>query len=207
MKTIFIATGNRHKVAEFTTIFEILGVDAARLGGSFIPFSITGVPGMPGVEETADSYAGNAELKARAAQRLLPGDVWVLADDSGLEVEALGGAPGLFSARYAGVGATDRENLAKLLAAMVGVPTEARRAAFTCTLVLCRGPEKWVFTGRCEGSIRSAPSGQHGFGYDPIFQPDGYPETMAELGESVKNTLSHRARAVGELWRRGPLFR
>lgn len=185
---IILATGNTHKVTEFDGLLCDLGirVDSAAVCG-----------GMPEVAENRSDFAGNAELKARALAGVAPANAWVLADDSGLEVEALGGAPGIYSARYAGAGAGDEANVAKLLWALQGMPPERRGARFRCLLCLLRekgGCE--FFEGVCPGRVAEEPAGAGGFGYDPVFIPEGYERTFAELGEAVKARLSHRANAV-----------
>ncbi|MFP4156520.1 MAG: RdgB/HAM1 family non-canonical purine NTP pyrophosphatase [Opitutales bacterium] len=188
MKELILATGNAHKVEEF----------AGLLAG--LPYKVQSAAvcgGMPEVEETGSTFAENARLKAAALRFAAPSGADVLADDSGLEVDALEGAPGIYSARYAGVQAPDEANVEKLLQALEGMPPAARGARFRCVLCLI-GPEHQVefFEGRCEGRIAMAPKGGKGFGYDPVFVPEGYEMTFAELGESVKQQLSHRAMAV-----------
>ena len=135
-------------------------------------------------------------LKAAAASCALPG--LIVADDSGLEVHYLGGAPGVYSARYAGENATDEENVAKLLAALRNTPE--REAQFRCVLALAEaGNTIAIFEGIVHGRIALSQAGSGGFGYDPVFVPDGYDRTFAELGPEVKNALSHRARAAAQL--------
>ncbi|TMK65251.1 MAG: RdgB/HAM1 family non-canonical purine NTP pyrophosphatase, partial [Actinobacteria bacterium] len=152
----------------------------------------------PDVEETGTTYLENARLKARAVAE----DVGVLAvaDDSGIEVDALGGAPGPRSARYAGEGATDEENLRMLIRAVAGVPAAGRTARYRCvaTLAWPNGGEVWA-EGTCEGTLLSKPRGTGGFGYDPIFVPAGWDETMAELPAQEKDRISHRGRAFRAL--------
>jgi len=191
MNRLIIATGNAHKTEEFAQLLE---------GSGFKVQSAAACGGMPEVEETGDTFAANAQLKAEALRGIAPPDAWVLADDSGLEVDALGGAPGIFSARYAGPDATDAENVTKLLTALSHVPPSQRAARFRCALCLIdpEGPIHHV-EGTCEGQISDAPTGTSGFGYDPVFVPSGYGQSFAELGEAVKSKLSHRARAVQAL--------
>lgn len=191
MRKLIIATGNAHKAEEF---------DALLAGYRFEVQSAVVCGGMPEVEETGTTFAANAQLKAEALRQLAPAEAWVLADDSGLEVDALGGEPGIFSARYAGAGATDAANVAKLLAALAGLPESKRPARFRCALCLI-GPDgrQHHFEGSCEGRISDAPSGSSGFGYDPVFVPTGYEQSFAELGEASKGELSHRAKAVRAL--------
>lgn len=191
MKALLIATGNAHKTEEFTQLLK---------GTGFAVQSANACGGMPDVVEDGDSFAANAAIKARALRALAAADAWVLADDSGLEVDALGGAPGIYSARYAGERATDADNLSKLLGAMSEVADPARSARFRCVLCLI-GPDgrTQFFDGTCEGRISHAPAGASGFGYDPVFIPDGFELSFAELGEAIKGKLSHRARAVDAL--------
>jgi XTP/dITP diphosphohydrolase len=191
MKRLIIATGNAHKTEEFA---QLLGAS------HFDVQSAAACGGMPEVAETGTTFEQNAQLKAAALRHRVPEGAWVLADDSGLEVDALDGAPGIYSARYAGPEATDRENVEKLLAALSDVPETARAARFRCVLCLI-DPEGAVacFDGICEGRIGHSPSGASGFGYDPIFVPEGHDRSFAELGEQVKAQLSHRARAVQAL--------
>lgn len=185
---IIIATGNAHKVLELEHLLAGLEVQVE---------SAAVVGGMPEVEETGQTFAANAFLKAEALRALAPASAYVLADDSGLEVDALDGAPGVYSARYAGPNASDAENRHQLLAALAGAGDAPRSARFRCVLCLL-GPkgEAQYFEGSCEGSITEAERGKEGFGYDSIFMPEGYTETFGELGESVKHRLSHRANAV-----------
>ncbi len=155
---------------------------------------------MPEVEETGATFEENAILKAVAASRRVSG--LVVSDDSGLEVVALQGAPGVRSARYAGEAATDADNVTRLLAELqrVNAAQDERAACFTCVLALAEGGKiVRTFRGTVPGSIISTRRGECGFGYDPVFVPDGYEQTFAELGDAVKNRLSHRARAIAAL--------
>ncbi len=192
IQVFVLATHNRHKVFELRDLLADLPVDLR---------SLTDFPPAPEPEETGDTFLDNARIKALAAHHHtgLP----ALADDSGIEVAAIGGAPGVRSARYAGVSgaAADQANRDHLLTAL-GDATD-RRARFVCTLVLINsaGTERSV-TGICDGRIIGAGEsarGSAGFGYDPIFIPDGFTQTFAELGEAVKARVSHRARAVAAL--------
>jgi len=152
----------------------------------------------PEVAETGDTYLENALLKARAAAAAA--GVPALADDSGIEVDALGGAPGPRSARFAGPDADDERNLRELLRALAGVPAGGRTARYRAVAAVAwpTGEEVWA-EGACEGVIRSVPSGSGGFGYDPIFEPAGWDRTMAELAPEEKDRISHRAGALREL--------
>jgi len=198
-QTIYLATGNAHKLRELQQMFA-----AANL-----PWAIEGAAalgGMPEVDENAGTFSGNALLKARALQERAPKEAWVLADDSGLEVSVLGGAPGVHSARYAGVGAKDGANTEKLLRALEIIPDGVRVARFVCVLALLgpKGEEK-IFEGECRGRIGRTLAGGGGFGYDPVFFPDGFEKTFAEIGDDVKNKISHRGTALKKLfaWLRG----
>jgi XTP/dITP diphosphohydrolase len=215
MNTLFIATRNAHKVAEIRHI----------LSGECQCLSQADLPGAPAVVEDEATFAGNARKKAEGLaawleEHPLPfldkitakrSSILVLADDSGLEVDALGGAPGVHSARFAtddagGTGnAPDSANNAKLLRLLSGLPPERRTARFRCVLALAPMRSSHVtdatrfFEGSCEGRINFSPAGAGGFGYDPLFVPVGWTESLAELGESVKNTISHRAKALQKL--------
>jgi XTP/dITP diphosphohydrolase len=186
MPELLLATNNAGKLEELGELLAGLPyklISPAQAGLSFV------------VRETGRTYATNARLKAVAfakASALL-----TLADDSGLEVDALGGAPGVLSARYAGPGATDAERVANLLAQLEGIPTEGRTARFHCVIALA-SPTGIVrlCSGSCRGLITLAPRGGNGFGYDPIFLFPKLGRTMAELPVEVKNRLSHRARAA-----------
>ena len=233
MVTLLIATRNAHKVGEIRAI----------LGNGFRYLTLNDVRDAPEVVEDAGTFAGNATKKAVAlakwlgeAQRLEPiaegqrpvgrGDrLYVLADDSGLEVDALGGAPGVHSARFAALdtgkpgNSATGENNAKLLRLLKDTPLEKRTARFRCVLALtpvlrlesqpaspvCYAEETELqtelFEGTCEGRICFALRGRGGFGYDPLFLPDGYEQSFAELGEEVKNGLSHRGKALDKLRR------
>lgn len=162
--------------------------------------------GMPEVVEDAGTFVGNARKKARALKAKLPVEAWVLADDSGVCVDALDGGPGVESAYYAGPEHDSAANLRKLADAMRDVPEGERGAHFLCVLLLLPGRgEEQVFEGVCGGRLLREPHGGGGFGYDPLFVPDGYDRSYAELGEEVKNRISHRARAWARLaeWAKG----
>ncbi len=184
---LLIATRNLGKVREFAQLLD--GVPLRVL-------NLAEFPDTTEVEETGATFAENALLKARlyAAQT----GVRTLADDSGLEVDALGGAPGVYSARYAGTNASDAERTARLLVELKRSTDARRRARFVCVIALFNpdGEHAHTFTGTCEGTIATAPRGSHGFGYDPIFVPDGYTQTFGELPREVKQDISHRSRAL-----------
>jgi len=191
MRALIVATGNAHKVTEFDRLLEGCGFELCSA-------SVCG--GMPDVVEDGDSFAANARIKAIALRALAPPEAWVVSDDSGLEVDALEGAPGIFSARYAGQGATDRANLEKLLIELADLPPMQRSARFRCVLCLIDPHgEEHFFEGECKGCIAMEPSGTEGFGYDPVFIPAGHSESFGELGDSVKSRLSHRAAAVQKM--------
>lgn len=222
VRTILIATHNKHKVEEIQKI----------LGGEFQLLTLDNFIGAPKVIEDADSFAGNATKKAvELAHWLVQDDTkfqiksakleFVLADDSGLKVDALNGAPGVHSARFAAMdsgkqaNSPDADNNAKLLKLLEKIPGEKRTARFRCVIALTFVPtarvesasptcfaeefETQIFDGVCRGKIISAPRGQNGFGYDPLFVPDDYEQTFAELGDDVKNKISHRAMALVKL--------
>jgi XTP/dITP diphosphohydrolase len=229
MTRLVVATRNGHKVREIRAI----------LGERYQYLALNDFPDAPKTVEDADTFAGNATKKAielaqwlatRSALDLRSSALLVLADDSGLEVDALKGAPGVYSARFAAGGVSavglpasptgnsaDADNNAKLLRLLNEVPWEKRTARFRCVLALtpvltaaqagsspvCFAEERELrtelFEGVCDGRIGFAPRGQGGFGYDPLFIPDGHEQSFAELGEEVKNKISHRARAVAKL--------
>jgi XTP/dITP diphosphohydrolase len=224
--TLIIATRNAHKVGEIRAI----------LGQSFRYLTLNDFPGAPNVIEDADTFAGNATKKAVELARWVstfspithqssrashPSLAFVLADDSGLEVNALNGAPGVHSARFAALdkneNSPDADNNAKLLRLLKGIPAEKCTARFRCVIALAplpetkienassvcyadeSGPETELFDGECEGKIIREQRGQNGFGYDPLFVPDGFDKSFAELGDDIKNQLSHRAQALAKL--------
>ncbi len=209
MTTLLIATRNLHKVAEIRAL----------LGENFRCLTLKDFPAAPEVIEDAATFAGNATKKAVELAKWLASDsrftvhdsrTLILADDSGLEVDALHGAPGVHSARFAALDKTenskDADNNAKLLRLLKDVPLEKRTARFRCVIALVeiiphsafRAPH--LFDGTCEGQIILAPHGENGFGYDPLFVPEGCAQTFAQLGDAVKNQLSHRAKALAQLW-------
>ena len=186
--TVLVSTRNAHKLVEIRQI----------LGPSFELLDLSSIPALGEVEETGTTFEENAALKALAASAHFGG--WVLADDSGLEVDALGSAPGVRSARFSGEGATDVTNRALLLEKLAAVPADQRSARFRCVIALARGGEVLAhFSGAVEGAIIQSEKGEGGFGYDPLFVPEGFGETFAELGAETKNRLSHRGRALAGL--------
>ena len=208
MSALFIATANAHKIDEFRHL----------LGGRHLVLSFRDTSARIDVPETADTFEGNAALKAVAWARYLAidacnlGVAWVVADDSGLEVDALGGAPGVHSARFAaldlgGAGnSPDADNNAKLLRLMQDVPEDRRGARFRCVLAVAPVSDPnpsavRCFSGACEGRLLRSGAGAHGFGYDPLFVPAGEDRSFAELGAEAKARLSHRGRAVAALSR------
>ncbi|HWA25438.1 MAG TPA: RdgB/HAM1 family non-canonical purine NTP pyrophosphatase [Lacunisphaera sp.] len=193
---IHLASGNPHKAEEFQRL-----ADASGLAIRVVPATA-----MPEVVEDTGTFVGNARKKARALQARLPPGAWVLADDSGVCVDFLDGAPGVESAYYAGPEHDSAANLRKLTEVMRGVPAARRGASFRCVLVLL-GPDgtEQVCEGRCVGRLTEEPVGGKGFGYDPLFVPAGYTRTYAQLSEEEKNRISHRARAFAALvrWLKG----
>jgi XTP/dITP diphosphohydrolase len=221
---LFLATHNAHKAEEIRAI----------LGNSFQYLTLNDFPGVPKVIEDASTFAGNAAKKAvelakwlsENSKNKIPNSKvdFVLADDSGLEVDALNGAPGVHSARFAALdkkqNSSDVENNSKLLRLLENVPLVKRTARFRCALALtpilqmetenaspvCYAdefePQTELFNGVCEGRVILEPRGQNGFGYDPLFVPDGFEKTFAELGDEAKNKISHRASALTKLKQR-----
>ena len=218
MKTFLIATRNAHKVGEIRAI----------LGGEFQYLTLNDFPGAPVVVEDAATFAGNAAKKSVELAKWLAScpaprapRLCILADDSGLEVDALNGAPGVHSARFAAMDSAksgntpDADNNARLLRLLKNLPLEKRSARFRCAIALVAVPagktevaspvcyaeemEPQTFDGACEGRIVFEPRGENGFGYDPLFVPVGFEPTFAELGDGVKNQLSHRAKALAKL--------
>jgi len=187
MKKIIVATGNNGKLKEIREILSDVPLEIAGMDEYWDP--------VPSIAETGSTFRENAQIKADWVFGRC--GIWTLADDSGLEVDALGGAPGVKSARYAGETAGSSENNKKLLAALQGVPANKRSARFRCVMVLKLTEKSCIITeGICEGSIASAPSGDGGFGYDPLFIPCGYTESFAELAQEQKNKISHRGKAL-----------
>lgn len=183
MAYIVAATGNQHKLAEYAQLLEGQNIELK---------SLNDYPGYTEPEENGTTFKENASIKALAACKYC--DVPAFADDSGLEVEALDNRPGIHSSRYA---ATDAERIAKLLKELEG--KENRRARFVCVIAIAANGEVIeTFDGEVKGTILSAPRGENGFGYDPIFQPDGFDRSFAELTQEEKNRISHRANAYAK---------
>lgn len=187
---LVIASTNIHKVRELRTMLKPLA--------QFDVLSLSDFPNYVPPEETGKTFEENAILKAEHAAKIL--NTWVIADDSGLVVPTLSGAPGVLSARYAGSDATDLENRKKLLEAMQHLMEEDRQAFFECAIALASpaGLKKCV-TGTCEGTLLTKDRGSNGFGYDPLFVKHGYNKTFAELGETLKNRISHRRKALDKI--------
>ena len=189
---LLVGTNNQGKVREYEELFADLPVTLKVTYPAREDLILE-------VEESGETFEENARIKALAYARA--SGLVSLADDSGLEVDALDGAPGVHSARYAGPAATDRDRYRKLLDALAGTPAGQRSARFRCVVAIAL-PDGTVHTadGSCEGEIGSAPRGEHGFGYDPVFVVKGYAgRTMAELPPDVKNEISHRARALAAI--------
>jgi XTP/dITP diphosphohydrolase len=210
--TLIIATRNRHKVEEIRAV----------LSTTFDYITLRDLPGAPHVIEDADTFAGNASKKALELARWAgnldaivgqqpdSSEIFCLADDSGLEVDALNGAPGVLSARFAAPpghegNTSDQANNQKLLRLLDGIPAERRTARFRCVIALAtlrqsgENPGTELFDGVCEGRIIEVQRGSRGFGYDPLFVPEGFERTFAELGEDQKNKISHRAKALQQV--------
>jgi XTP/dITP diphosphohydrolase len=187
---VVLASSNKGKLRELSALLTPLGYDV-------VTQDTLGIDTPP---ETGDTFAANALLKARHAAAVagLP----ALADDSGIEVDALNGRPGIYSARYAGEGASDQDNLLKMLAEMHGIPETKRTARYQCVIALvstAEDPNPILAKGTWEGTLISHPRGLGGFGYDPIFIPSGFDRTAAELDPAEKNSLSHRGQALRAL--------
>jgi XTP/dITP diphosphohydrolase len=186
-RRLIAATGNAGKLREIRQILADLPFEITSLRDHWTP--------VPDIPETGSTFAENARRKA--AWVFGRTGVWTLADDSGLEVDALDGEPGVLSARYSGEGASDEANVRKLLDRLAGVPPAERTAQFHCVMVLMIGPSECIVTeGICRGRITEEPAGTAGFGYDPVFVPDGFRGTFAQLDSGVKNAVSHRAKAL-----------
>ena len=185
-RKLLVATHNPGKVREYRELLAGLPLEVTYLDAEGITLEVA---------ETGETFAENAVQKATAYARA--SGLWTWADDSGLEVDALGGAPGVCSARYAGAGASDADRYRKLLAALAGVPWARRTARFRCTVAIARPEgEVWTTDGVCEGIIAFGPAGANGFGYDPVFYLPEHGATMAQLPAEMKNQISHRGRAA-----------
>jgi XTP/dITP diphosphohydrolase len=186
MRQLLLATRNAHKTREFSEI----------LGSEFDVRDLSTEPDAPKIEETGATFAENAILKAVGISQWFPG--LVVADDSGLEVDALEGAPGVYSARYSGPGAKDSDNIARLLLELRKLSIDRPHSArFRCVLALARDGELIeCFEGMVEGTIVEPPRGTGGFGYDPVFRPSGLAQTFGEIVPEKKNRISHRANAI-----------
>ena len=193
---VVLATGNKGKRKEYVQLLDGLGISILMLSD---------FPELGDVEEDGETFEENALKKAREVAKFT-GYV-TIADDSGLSVQALGGRPGVYSARFAGEAAGDAANNAKLLKELEGIDESERSAAFVCSIALVHPSGRSVtVSGRCEGMITSSPKGEGGFGYDPLFFLPEFGCTMAELSSEVKNGISHRGRAVAELKKIFPSF-
>jgi XTP/dITP diphosphohydrolase len=187
MKKIIFASGNEGKVSEVRQILIELNIKIV---------SLNDVDFNGEIEENGDSFEENAKIKATEIYKMykLP----TIADDSGLVVEQINGEPGIFSARYAGIDSNDAANNTKLLENLIGKP-QPHRAKFVCSAVYCSGKEICAMVGEVHGKIISKAQGTNGFGYDPLFVPDGYSNTMAELDPEIKNSISHRFKAFDQI--------
>lgn len=188
---VVLATRNKKKVKEMKKIFRDANTPVDNI------LTLEDFPEFPEVMEDGDAFEANAVKKARAVAEHT--GMIAVADDSGLEVDALGGAPGVLSARYAGENADDRANNEKLLKEMKDIPDDERTARFVCCIALVSGNEVKTFRGYVRGRIGRMPVGERGFGYDPLFYPEGYNRTFAEMDDEEKNAISHRGMAIREL--------
>jgi len=202
MGIVIIASQNKNKIKEINAILEKYEMKA-------VPRDELGLP-KDEVEETGETFEENSLLKAVAIREMIASDEKfaqlaecpIIADDTGLMVDALDGAPGVYSARYAGEDCTYKDNYLKLLDALEGVPAEKRGACFeTVITMLYPDGGRLIARGQCHGYITEEPLGDAGFGYDPVFRPEGYEETFAQMGSDVKNAISHRAAALAEMER------
>ena len=185
--TIVLATRNKGKISELRRLLD------GWQGGSCDVY-----PGCPVPDETGLTFQENALIKARIIASFT--QEVTLADDSGLEVDALDGAPGIYSARFAGLNASDEDNRRKILHLLTAIPDAERTARFRCVIAISTPDGKeWISEGACEGHIGRQEMGKDGFGYDPLFIPDGYKQTFAELGKEIKNQISHRSRALQQI--------
>jgi XTP/dITP diphosphohydrolase len=189
---IYLASGNAHKLHELQTALDSAGLSVTVLGPDKIG-------GMPEVEETGSTFEANSLLKAHGLRDVGPVDGWYLADDSGIEIDALDGRPGVISARYAGEPCDDERNNDKVLQEMQDVPDGQRASRFRCVLALVGQGIEETFSGACEGVLLHERRGGGGFGYDPLFLPNESEHTFAEIGLDEKAKISHRARALTKL--------
>lgn len=192
MKTIYLASGNTHKLYELQSA----------LNQAALPIKVSGpdeIGGMPEVEETGTTFESNALLKANGLKDVGPSDGWFLADDSGIEIDALNGRPGVISARYAGPDCDDQANNQKVVDEMKNIPESDRTCRFRCVLALVGDGLEKTFAGVCEGKFLFEPKGTGGFGYDPFFLPEKSESTFAEISLEEKAKMSHRARALSKL--------
>ncbi len=189
---LLVATKNAGKIKELEELLNGLPVNLR---------SLRDFPDVPDVEETGQTFLENAVLKAQSYARQT--DMWALSDDSGLEVAALGNAPGVFSARYAGEKASDAGNIEKLLLELERSQSEDRSARFVCAMTIADEKGEIIFSAEeiCAGRIAFEPRGKGGFGYDPIFVPEGFESTFSELSNNIKQQISHRARASAKIIR------
>jgi XTP/dITP diphosphohydrolase len=192
MKTIYLASGNAHKLHELQSALDQAGLSVKVSGPDPIG-------GMPEVEETESTFEGNSLLKAHGLKEVGPRDGWFLADDSGIEIDALDGRPGVISARYAGLECDDEKNNDKVLEEMKDIPDPDRTCRFRCVLALVGEGIEETFSGVCEGKLLHERQGTGGFGYDPLFLPNESESTFAEISLDEKAKISHRARALTKL--------
>lgn len=192
MKTIYLASGNSHKLNELQVALDQAGL-SVRVSGP------EQIGGMPDVEETGSTFEANALLKANGLWKVGPRDGWFLADDSGIEIDALGGRPGIISARYAGEDCDDEANNEKVIKEMKEVPNPERTCRFRCVLALVGQGLEETFDGACEGFLLRERIGSGGFGYDPLFLPHESKSTFAEISLAEKSKISHRAHALFKL--------
>ncbi len=189
MRKLIIATRNKGKFKEIKDILEPINFELK---------SLVDFKDIPEVKEDRSTFKENAIKKAKEISRLT--GILSISDDSGLEVEALGGKPGVYSSRFSGPDATDEKNIKKLIGALKDMPEEKRAARFVCQAVLAdKDRILSITTGICKGKIILEPRGNYGFGYDPVFAPEGYDKTFAELGPKVKNKISHRVKAFRKM--------
>ncbi len=192
--TALVCTGNQHKVEELRTLLPEWTLLPLPAGTELPP-------------ETGETLVDNARIKAHGGKHLAPQGAWVIADDSGLCVDALDGAPGVKSARFAGEDAQDADNTALLLTSLASVDAPRRGAHFACVLVaISPSGDEVIASGKVMGTIAAAPRGTGGFGYDPVFIPEGFDQTFAELGQDIKDSMSHRSRAAAALAMQLPVY-